>query len=115
LFPLGATLGKGLRALGDSLSALQGERPYDWRTFSTRSLLGESLLAQKKYAEAEPLLLVGYVGMKRREEDIPPDVRQQRLTEALTRLVRLYDATGKKDEAARWRKELEATKPSAKK
>src|SRR5262249_2408509 len=38
--------------------------PDEWRTFETRSLLGASLLGQKKYAEAEPLLLQGYEGMK---------------------------------------------------
>jgi hypothetical protein len=29
----------------------------DWRTFNARSLLGGSLLNQKKYAEAERLLI----------------------------------------------------------
>ena len=47
--------------------------------------------------------------MKQREKTIPPRGRV-RLTEALQRLVQLYDATGKKDDAAKWRKELEATK-----
>jgi hypothetical protein len=31
------------------------------------------------------------------------------------RLVQLYEATGKKDEAAMWRKELEASKAAQKK
>ena len=30
-------------------------------------MLGEALLEQKKYPEAEPLLLSGYEGMKQRE------------------------------------------------
>ena len=33
---------------------------------------------------------------------------RQHLTEALERLVQLYDAWDKPDEAAKWRKELEA-------
>ena len=40
-----------------------------------------------------------------------------RLTEALERLVQLYDAWGKKDKAEEWRKKLEAMqsqKPAAK-
>ena len=45
--------------------------PDDWLTFNARSLLGGSLLGQKKYAEAEPLLLSGYEGMKQREDKIP--------------------------------------------
>jgi outer membrane protein assembly factor BamD (BamD/ComL family) len=44
-----------------------------------------------------------------REAKIPPQSKV-RLTEALQRLVQLYDAWGKPDEAARWRKELDAAK-----
>ena len=54
----------------------------------------------RKSAEAEPLLLVGYDGMKKREATIPT-TGKVRLTDALERLVQLYEATGKKDEAAR--------------
>ena len=67
------------------------------------------LLGQKKYADAEPLLLAGYQGMKQREKTIPPQ-GSTRIPEALERLVQLYEATGKQDEAAKWRKELEARK-----
>jgi hypothetical protein len=35
---------------------------------------------------------------------------QVRLTEAAQRLVRLYEAWGKPDEATRWRKEVNAVK-----
>ena len=56
----------GPRVPGHSRKAL----PDDWRTFNARSLLGGSLLGQKKYAEAEPLLLSGYEGMKQREDKI---------------------------------------------
>jgi DNA-binding SARP family transcriptional activator len=84
-----------------------------WSTFNAKSLLGEALLGQKKYAEAEPLLKDGYAGMKKRQDQIPPPVRKVRLSEALERLVQLYEASGKKDEAARWRQELEAVKSAA--
>jgi hypothetical protein len=36
-------------------------------------------------------------------------------SEALERLVQLYDATGKKAEAERWRKELEVSRAQAEK
>ena len=50
---------------------------------STRiALLGGSLLGQKKYADAEPLLREGYDGMKAREKTIPPQGKV-RLTECL--------------------------------
>src|SRR5262249_18165086 len=83
--------------------------PNAWTTFNTQSMLGGALLGQQKYADAEPLLLKGYEGMKGREKTIPPQGKI-RITEALERLVQLYEATGKKDEATKWRKELEATK-----
>jgi hypothetical protein len=46
---------------------------------------------------------------------IPEEVRKVRLTEALQRLVRLYEATDNKDEAAKWRKELAAQQESERK
>ena len=49
----------------------------------------------------------GYEGLKQRE-DVDPAAEKPRLTRALERLVRLYDAWGKQDEATRWRKQLAA-------
>ena len=43
----------------------------------------------------------------RPSDKIPGPFRKVRLTEALGRLVQLYEATDNKDEAAKWRKELE--------
>jgi serine/threonine protein kinase/TolA-binding protein len=88
-------------------------QPEDWLTFNTRSLLGDALLGQKKYAEAEPLLLQGYEGMKQREAKIPPQGKS-RLTDALERLVRLYEAMNQKDKAKQWRERGEEIKASKK-
>ncbi len=52
--------------------------------------------------------------MKKREAKIPAQGKS-RLPEAVERLVQLYEATDKKDDAAKWRKELEAVKKSAEK
>jgi tetratricopeptide (TPR) repeat protein len=95
--------------LRECLTVRQKAQPDDWTTFDTQSMLGEALLEQKKYAEAEPLLLKGYEGMKKREAQVPAESRPRR-TKALERLVRLYTAWGKKDNAARWQKVLEAAK-----
>ncbi len=35
-------------------------------------MLGDSLMGQKKYAEAEPLIISVYDGIKGREDKIPP-------------------------------------------
>ena len=47
-------------------------QPDLWSTFNKQSLLSGALLGQKKYAEAEPLLLSGDEGMKQRAKTIPP-------------------------------------------
>jgi Tfp pilus assembly protein PilF len=91
--------------LAECLKIRAEKQPDEWTTFNTQSLLGGSLAGQKKYAEAEPLLKQGYDGLKQREAKIPPQWRRVRLTEALDRLVQLYDAWGKPDQAARWRAE----------
>lgn len=92
--------------LRECLATRRRVQPDDWTTFDTQSMLGEALLEQKKYAEAEPLLLKGYEGLKKRDTQIPPESRPRR-TKALERLVRLYEVWGKKDQAARWQKALE--------
>ena len=95
----------------EALAILQKARPDEAPTAGAASLLGGALLGQQRYAEAEPMLREGYEGMKSREAQIPA-AHKGRLTEALERLVQLYDAWGKPDEATKWRRELEARRPS---
>jgi Flp pilus assembly protein TadD len=96
------------KPLRDCLRAREKAQPDLWTTFNTRSQLGEALLGQKKYAEAEPLLAGGHEGLAKRREKIPPQVRSARLKEALGRLAALYDATGRKGDADRCRREIDA-------
>jgi tetratricopeptide (TPR) repeat protein len=91
--------------LRESLMVRDKSRPDDWLAFSTRSQFGGSLLGQKKYAEAEPLILQGYEGMKAREAKIPAPSKKY-LAEAAERVVKLYEAWGKPDKAAQWRDKL---------
>jgi hypothetical protein len=98
--------------LRQCLTIVRKTQSDDWTTFDTESLLGGSLLGQEKYGAAEPLLLAGYAGLKQRAAQIPPKSKPRR-TEALERLVQLYEATNKPDEAARWNKELEALRKDA--
>jgi tetratricopeptide (TPR) repeat protein len=94
------------RLLRQSLTLRQQKQPDAWTTFDTESLLGASLLGQGEYAQAEPLLLKGYEGMKARAGAIPGGDRK-RLAEALDRLVQLYEAWGQPDKADEWRKRRE--------
>lgn len=85
--------------------------PNEWRRFSAVSLVGQSLLGQEKFDEAERELLTAYEGMKAREESIPAAGKPQ-LKIPIECLIRLYDATKNDDEKAKWEKELETQFPS---
>ncbi len=64
----------------------------------TESALGECLTAEKRYSEAEPLLIHSYNGLKAKL-----DGGDRRAIEARERLVKLYEAWGKPNQAARYR------------
>ena len=78
-------------------------RPDDWKGFRAESLLGASLAGQKKYAEAEPLLLEGYQGMLARESQLGADDRHN-LDRVREWIVQLYQAWGQPGKAAKWRR-----------
>jgi tetratricopeptide (TPR) repeat protein len=81
--------------------------PDDWSTFHVRSMLGAALVGQKKFAEAEPLLLVGYRGLARCEAiKALPAENEMRPREAAERLVRLYTDWGQAEPAAGWAQTL---------
>ncbi|HEX3086629.1 MAG TPA: tetratricopeptide repeat protein, partial [Pyrinomonadaceae bacterium] len=65
--------------------------------FITESSLGECLTAQRAYAQAEPLLLSGYTGIKTKLGE-----KNSRTIEALKRLVSLYRDWKKPDKAAQF-------------
>jgi hypothetical protein len=94
------------KALRECLALRAKLQPDAWSTFNTQSMLGSALLGQKKYAEAEALLLAGYDGMKKQQATIPAQ-GEVRLTGILERQVELCKATVKKDRAAKSRKDLE--------
>jgi Tfp pilus assembly protein PilF len=78
-------------------------RPDDWQRFRAESLLGASLAGEKKYDEAEPLLVEGYQGMLARKDRIDVPYRYH-LDLAHQWLVQLYQAWGRPAKAAEWSK-----------
>ena len=82
-------------------------QPDDWQRFRAESLLGASLAGEKKYAEAEPLLLEGYQGMADRKDRIGVADRYH-LDRALEWIVRLYGTWGKPEKAAQWKRNLQS-------
>ncbi|MBX9584033.1 MAG: tetratricopeptide repeat protein, partial [Gemmataceae bacterium] len=92
--------------LRECLELREKLNPKAWNTANARSLLGAALLLQGKPAEAEPLLVAGYAGLLADRANIPPmPAAQANLPDAADRLVELYAALGKPDEAKRWRAE----------
>ncbi len=77
----------------------------DWRFPYVKNVLGGCLLAQKRYAEAEPLLVQGYEGMKRAENTMTANWRY-RLPEAGERVIRYYEETKQLEKARQWRQRL---------
>ncbi len=79
------------------------KRPDDWQRFHAESLLGASLAGQKKYSEAEPLLLEGYQAMAARKNRMgAPDLYY--LDGSREWLVQFYEASGQAGKAAEWKK-----------
>ena len=74
-------------------------QPNDWDTFAVQARLGKALLLQKKYEEAETMLLGAYEGLFDRQVSIPAGGRHN-LTETILSLVDLYEASGNPAEAA---------------
>jgi hypothetical protein len=64
--------------------------------------LGDALLGQGRYDEAQPLIIEGYEGLEARQAKIPAPSRA-RVSEATERVVRLYDSWGNSDRAAAWK------------
>lgn len=91
----------------DCLRVCQKTEPAAWTTFNTQSLLGAALAGQRKFTDAEPLLLAGYHGLAERLKKTPKQV-QPALLAVAQRLVDLYEAWGNSAAAARWRKELQS-------
>jgi serine/threonine protein kinase/tetratricopeptide (TPR) repeat protein len=96
----------------ENLALREALQPDSWATCNARSQLGEALLLQQKYADAEPLLVAGYEGLQQREAKLPATARP-RLVEALQRLVRLCTATQRPEQAAQWQALLDAAQQPA--
>jgi serine/threonine protein kinase/tetratricopeptide (TPR) repeat protein len=87
----------------ESVTISRNMFPDDSGRFDSEIVLGASLLGLKKYAEAEPLLLTGYEGLKAaRESTLPPAGKVLGLQD-WERIVGLYESCGKPEKAAAWR------------
>jgi eukaryotic-like serine/threonine-protein kinase len=99
--------------LRPALAVRRERQPDEWTTFNTQSILGEALLGMKQFEDAEAHLLAGFEGMNRREAKIP-QVGKIRLTQAIDRLIQLYEARANFTGAAKWRAVRAAQQPTGK-
>lgn len=96
--------------LREALSAFEKTSARTWDRYNCESLLGASLSAQKRYAEAEPLLLSGYAGLHERESRAS-FARRTDLTRAAESIVQLSKNWGKPGQAAEWENKLQTGAP----
>jgi serine/threonine-protein kinase len=95
---------QGEKLLSEALALRTGSLPkgHFWVAVA-RSALGEGLAIQGRYAEAEPLLLEGYEGLRASQ-----GARNPRTTTALQRVVALYEKWGRAGAALEYRRRLES-------
>jgi serine/threonine protein kinase len=97
---------------GGDMSLTMSRRSAEREVAFAKCALGVCLADQKKYPEAETLLTQGCRDLAPKPgfpEDLTPLARRIRI-EALGWVVGFYEERDKPDEAAQWRKELEAAK-----
>ena len=92
--------------LREAAGAAEKTRRDGWDRYYFEGLWGASLVGQKRYAQAEPLLLSGREGMLHREAAIPAGSRSL-VGQAGQRIVQLYESWGNLEKAAEWRRKLE--------
>jgi hypothetical protein len=93
----------------ETLSFSEKVLPDHPRTCYWQSVLGVILLGQRRYAEAEPLILKGYQGMK--EQEATYLGVELELGEAGERVVRFYEVTNQPEKAREWREKLSHAPP----
>ena len=70
--------------------------------FWAQTMLGRSLTEQKRFAEAEPLLLSAYAGADANKSKIPEGWAGLFYSPTMENLAEFYRVTGRADEAAKW-------------
>ena len=93
-----ATLRRAVESYRQSL-------PENWERYRCESMLGATLVAQRRFADAEPLVLSGYEGIQQRIKAVPVASRYS-VQEAQEAILQLYEGWEKPQQAAEWRKKL---------
>lgn len=96
------------------LRELLAQEPEMQDVFRNRLMLGQSLLGQKTFTEANPLLLSSFKGLKKYLKGTQANPSyQMHVRKLIEILVQQFETLKKPDEAAKWRKELQSIKTPA--
>jgi tetratricopeptide (TPR) repeat protein len=88
------------RLLGDAVPT-RTDKKDAWYRYTAETIVGAALAGEKKYAEAERMLIAGYEGLIEQKATIPQGATDP-IDRAREWIVRLYKAWGKPDRAGEW-------------
>ena len=89
----------------EALNFSRKERPDGWAMAREETIVGESLAGQKKYAEAESLLLAGYKGMVVNKQQVGAP-ENDHIALAAQWITQLYKDWHKPEKLAAWKRDL---------
>lgn len=81
----------------------EAEFPDEYLSAQARGLLGAVFLARGRYPEAEPLLVDSAARLLEQQHEIPAARRDRLLSQSIDRVIKVYEALRRPDDARRWR------------
>jgi tetratricopeptide (TPR) repeat protein len=92
------------QTLREAATILARTAPQSWERSNVDSMLGASLSAQKKFDEAEPLLVSGYNGLASGKPTVSPNLTSRfNLEQAGDAILQLYTDWGKAEKLNEWK------------
>ena len=96
------------RVAREALAMLRKDAPAGSWTISVAQFgVGRSLLAQKRYTEAEVELVAAYERLREAKNSTPEDMKRRVIRAEVGGLVELYQVAGREKEAEFWRVRME--------
>ncbi len=98
-------------SLREALNILDKKHSHHWSHATAQIVLGQALVGQRKYAEAESHLISGYEAVQIKGKSNPVEMSHAK-ARVFHSLIQLYQATDRPGEVERWRaKRAEAKLP----
>ncbi len=98
--------------LRESGAARRQSAPDSFLRYATEAALGDNLVGQRRYPEAEALLIPAWEGMTARQAQTAAGDRQK-LVQAGLSIVQLYKDSGQPAKAAEWTQKVRQAQPAA--